>query len=262
MNTEEMKKILNWTWIALIVLVVFLGAHTLGALKDLKKNDPMFNSISVSGVGEVMAVPDIGTFSFSVSADAATVSAAQESVTKKIDAIIVGLKSIGIEEKDIKTSNYNVYPKYRYESGVCGPNYCPPSKQVPDGYTASHNISVKVRDTQKAGEAIAVAGENGATDISGISFTIDDPDKLMEEAQAMAIEDAKAKAKRLAKELDVRLVKIISFYDNSGGPMPYYNEVMGMGAADMAVKSSARPPTLPTGENQYTSNVTITYEIR
>ena len=57
MNTEEMKKILNLTWIALIVLVIFLGAQTLGALKGLKSDDPIFNSISVTGEGEAIAVP-------------------------------------------------------------------------------------------------------------------------------------------------------------------------------------------------------------
>ena len=124
-----------------------------------------------------------------------------------MDAALDGLKELGIEQKDIKTTDYTVWPKYTYESTICLPAYCPPSKQVPDGYTANHSVSVKVRKVKDAGRALALAGEKGATEISGISFTVDDPDKTLNEARAKAIADAKSKAKLLSKELGVRLVR-------------------------------------------------------
>ncbi|MFZ2484805.1 MAG: SIMPL domain-containing protein [Minisyncoccia bacterium] len=261
MNTPETQKVLKWAGIALIVLAVFLGVQTLGALKGLRGINPAYNSISVTGEGEAVSVPDIASFSFTVSADAKSVSDAQGQVTSKMDAILAELKTLGIEEKDIKTTDYSVWPKYTYEAMVCSSTYCPPGRQVADGYTANHSILVKIRDTEKAGEALAVAGDNGATGLSGISFTVDDPDKIMDEARAEAIKDAKEKAKTLSKELGVRLVRVVSFYDNTGGgPMPYYAEGMG---GDMMVKTQANPaPTLPTGENKVVVNVTVTYEIR
>ncbi|OHB10634.1 MAG: hypothetical protein A3G05_02035 [Candidatus Zambryskibacteria bacterium RIFCSPLOWO2_12_FULL_45_14] len=256
----ETQKVLKWAQVTLIVLALFLAVETLGALKDLRGINPAYNSLSVSGEGEVISVPDVATFSFSISADAKVASDAQNQVTKKMDAILAGLESLGIEEKDIKTTDYSIWPKYTYEPTICSPNYCPPGRQVEDGYTVSHSISVKVRKTEDAGKAIALVGEKGATGLSNISFTIDDPEKLLDEARALAIEDAKKKAKALSRELGVRLVRVVSFYDNTGGGIPYYAEGMG---GDMMIKTSVAPaPTLPTGENKTIVNVTVIYEIR
>jgi len=258
-NTEEVKKILKWVWVVLIVLAIFLAVETLGAFKNLRSIDPTFNSISVSGVGEAVSVPDIAVFSFTVSADAKIASDAQGKVAKSMDIILTELKALGIEEKDINTTDYSLLPKYTSETIVCSPTFCPPSRQVQDGYTASHNVSVKVRSTEDVGEALRVAGENGATGLSSISFTVDNPDKILDEARAEAIKDAKEKAKLLSKELGVRLVRVVSFYDNTGGgPMPYYAESLG----DNMVKTSAPAPTIPIGENKVNVSVTIVYEIR
>src|SRR3989344_577160 len=254
MNTEEARKVFKWVQVVLIVLAVFLAVEILGALKNLHSIDAAYNSVSVTGEGEAISVPDIASFSFTVSADAATPSDAQEQVTKQMDAALDGLKELGIEQKDIKTTDYTVWPKYTYESTICLPAYCPPSKQVPDGYTANHSVSVKVRKVKDAGRALALAGEKGATEISGISFTVDDPDKTLNEARAKAIADAKSKAKLLSKELGVRLVRVVSFYDNTGGgePVAYYAEGMGV---DM-VRSASVTPTIATGENKVVVNVT------
>ena len=260
-NTEEVKKVLKWVWVALVVLAIFLAVETLGALKNLRSIDPTYNSISVSGEGEAISVPDIAVFSFTVSRDAKVASDAQGQVTKSMDVILAELKALGIEEKDIKTTDYSLWPKYASEPIICSPTFCPPSRQVQDGYTASHNVSVKVRSTEDVGEALRIAGENGATGLSNISFTVDDPDKILDEARAEAIKDAREKAKLLSKELGVRLVRVVSFYDNTGGGVtPYYAEGLG---SDAMVKTAVAPaPTIPVGENKVTVNVTIVYEIR
>src|SRR3989338_56300 len=259
-NTEEVRKVLKWVWVALIILAIFLAVETLGALKNLRSIDPTYNSISVSGEGEAISVPDIAVFSFTVSRDAKVASDAQSEVTKSMDMILAELKALGIEKKDIKTTDYSLWPKYASEPIICSPTFCPPSRQVQDGYTASHNVSVKVRSTEDVGEALRVAGENGATGLSSISFPVANPDKIIDEARAEAIKDAKEKAKLLSKELGVRLVRVVSFYDNTGGgPTPYYAEGMG---GDMVKSSSTPVPTIPTGENKIKINVTVTYEIR
>ncbi|MEK7461857.1 MAG: SIMPL domain-containing protein [Patescibacteria group bacterium] len=259
-NTEEFKKVFKWVWIVLIVLALFLAVETFGRLKNLRNTDPTYNSISVSGVGEAVSIPDIATFSFTVSADAKVADDAQREVTKKMDAILSGLKALGIEDKDIKTTDYSLYPKYTFAQAVCSQTFCPPSRQIQDGYTVSHDVSVKVRSTDNVGKALALAGQSGATNISSITFTVDEPDKILDEARAEAIQDAREKAKLLAKALGVRLVRIVSFYDNTGGgPMPYAMEAMG---GDMMKAVSAPAPTIPTGENKVIINVTIVYEIR
>jgi len=262
MQNIEIQKIYKWAWIVLIILAVFLGAKTLDALKGLRSVDPAYNSISVSGEGEAFAVPDLATFTFTVSADTKTVSDAQTEVTKKMDAILSALKDLGIEEKDIKTTDYSAYPRYSYTQSICSPTSCSPSRQILEGYTASHSVTVKVRETEDAGAALSAAGDNGATNLSSISFTVDDMDKITEEARAAAIKQARDKAKTLSKELGVRLVRVVSFNDSTDGgyPIPYGREALGMGG-DMAV-AQAKAPTLPTGENKVRVVVNVVYEIR
>ncbi len=261
MQTQELYK---WGRIALIALTVFLAVSALGGLKSLRTIDPAYNSITVTGEGEAFAIPDVASFSFTVSADAKTVAAAQEEVTKKMDAILAKVKDLGIEDKDVKTTDYSVWPKYTYSQGVCTmqyPSNCSPGRQVQDGYTASHSVTVKVRDTEKAGEALSAAGSLGATNLSSLNFTVDDPDAVMNEARALAIEDAKEKAEILSKELGVRLVRVVSYSDGGNSPMPYYSrEAFGMGG-DTAVAQS-KAPTLPVGENKAQVSVSVTYEIR
>jgi uncharacterized protein YggE len=260
MDTPEIKNIYKWAWIVLIILAVFLGVQTLLSLKGLRETSPAHNSITVTGEGEAFAIPDLATFSFSVSAEAKTVSVAQEEVTKKVEAVMKALTDLGIEEKDIKTSDYSVWPKYVYSSQPCTPNFCPPSQQTQDGFTASHSVSVKVRDTEKAGEALAVAGANGATNLSSISFTVDDPDQITEEAREIAIEDAREQAEKLADELGVKLGAVVTFSEGRDGDvMPFYREVMAQaGNASAEDKAVA----LPMGENKVKIVVSVTYEIR
>ena len=247
--------------LALFMLVLALGMY---AQYTWKQTQSIYSAttISVSGEGEVTAVPDIGEFSFSVTAESEEAATAQKESADKVNAILAYLTENGVEEKDIKTENYSLYPKYRYEQRPCafGVSYCP-GEQVQDGFTVNQSVRVKVRDLDKAGDLIAGAGEQGATNLSGLSFTIDDEAVLKDEARAVAILDAKEKAEVLSRQLGVRLVKMVSYYENEGySPSPYY----GMGG-DMMLKSAMAESAdvdLPVGENTVRSQVTITYEIR
>jgi uncharacterized protein len=221
---------------------------------------PMPMNISVTGEGEVSAIPDVGQFSFSVMADGAEVAAAQEASGAKINDIMAYLKEQGVEEKDIKTENYNLYPKYRYEGGACMGGWCPPGKEIADGFEVSQTVSVKVRDTAKAGALIAGVGDKGATNISGLSFTIDDESKLKEEARSKAIADAKTKAEKIAADLGVEIVRVTSFYESEG----YYPSPYGYGGEMMmdAKAESFNGPSTPMGENTTKVQVNLSYEVK
>ncbi len=137
---------------------------------------------------------------------------------------------------------------------------CVPTESKIIGYEVSEYISVKVRDLAKSGDIVKGLGDIGISEINGPNFSIENEDKLKEEARKMAIDEAKEKAKALARDLGVRLVRIVNFSENGNYPMPMYAE--GMMAKDSVVSSSLRSPELPTGENKIISNVIITYEIR
>ncbi|HXK39099.1 MAG TPA: SIMPL domain-containing protein, partial [Candidatus Paceibacterota bacterium] len=136
-----------------------------------------------------------------------------------------------------------------------------PGKQVLVGYEVSQTLSVKVRDTKMAGDLLSGVGSRGATEVSGLSFTIDDEDALKAEARDKAIAQAKSKAEVLAKSLGVSLVRVVGFYENEGG-MPIY--AYGLGGDERMMTSSApkASPEIPVGQNKIVSNVSVTYEIR
>lgn len=255
-----------WYVQALIVLILVsviaaLVAYTKLTLHEARYGQYGMASISVQGEGEVMAKPDIGSFSFSVYAEGTDATAAQSDSADKINTIVAYLKDSGIEDRDIKTGNYTLNPKYRYETRVCAANmYCPPGNPIIDGYEVTETITVKVRDLSKAGDLITAVGDRGATNISGLSFTIDDESVLKAEARSSAIADAKAKAEKLAADLGVSLIRITGYYEDQAYPYAYGGAETMM--ARDAVSLQAKAPELPTGENTIKSTVSVTFEVK
>ena len=243
--------------IILIVVLVFVGKMICGDRGGWRGDNRTINTITVSGNGEIVVKPDIATVSFGVSAENLDVSKAQTESATKMNDIIGLLKTEGINEKDIKTTNYNIYPKYDYVKASL--DYYYGGKQVLVGYVVSQTVEVKIRDISKAGAILSGVGKFGATDVSGLSFTVDNQDIVKDQARDLAIQDAKTQAKVLAKGLGVKLMKITSFSESGNYPTYYGMEksmAAGMSNADVVV------PQILTGENKITSNVSITYEIK
>ncbi|MFZ2523578.1 MAG: SIMPL domain-containing protein [Minisyncoccia bacterium] len=264
LNEVQKKRLFNVVFITLVFLAAFLAFETLNTMKEGKyigKGLYSNNVISVTGKGEVTTVPDTGSFSYSVVEEGKTVKEAQDKASKKSNTVIEALKKLGIAEKDIKTDSYNSYPKYEYmKTELCSAGYCPPGKQVVIGYEVSQSISVKVRKTADAGSALTKVGELGVSNISGLSFVVDDMDAANAEARDKAISDAKAKAKVLAKSLGVKFNKIVNFQE--GGDYPVLYARGGMMKADvMSAEAAPIVPELPVGENKVVSTVTLSYEV-
>ena len=229
--------------------------------------------MSFDGEGDVSAMPNLATVSFTITGDATDMQDAQTKVTTKETAVLNFLNTSGVAKSDIQTQNYSSYPQYQYQNAVCptpiqpmsgetAPNaivYCPPSKQVLTGYEASEDISVQVRDLTKVGDIVAGIGAVGVSNISGPNYSIENQDALQEQARKIAITKAETKAQTLAKDLGISLGSIVNFSEDNGSPV-YPRPMMAMDAA--TTESAPAAPALPTGENKITSNVTITYEIR
>ncbi len=244
--------------ITLVTASVALAAYAYKTLFKAEAWDT--NTISVTGEAERTMIPDIATFSLAVRAEGADVAVVQSEAAEKNNAIVTFLKEQGIAEADIRTTSYNVTPRYRFEQAACTPMFCPPGRSVQDGFEVYQALEVKVRETSQAGDLLAGVGEAGATDISGLAFTIDDRSALASEAREAAIADAQEKADALAKALGVRLVRLVGFYEDEGyQPMPYY----GMGG-DMQLRSAemAVVPDIQPGESIVKSRVTLTYKIK
>lgn len=237
--------------LVLAFLVVFLMAktgETIRRTKEIGKAVPYEHQITVDGVGKVSGVPDIATVSMGIDTKGDTVAVAQQQNTDAMNALIAAVVALDVSKDDIQTSNYNVY-----ENTVYDPDSGETSS---DGWTVSQSLSIKVRDTSKISAVLDAAGKNGATNIYGPNFTIDDTSNLKNEAREEAIADATEKAEVLSETLGVRLERVVGYseWSDSGYPMPYYSADLaaGMGGASIEV--------LP-GTDEVTLNVSITFKL-
>ena len=258
----------SWVFIVLALAgalyLLTLAANTLAEYQYIGRDIDSQTTIAVAGDGEAYAAPDIATVSFSITNESKQSTEARKVVDEKMKKIHDFLTASGVLEKDIKTTGYNLSPKYEWQEQriVCIAYPCdqPPGKQVLTGYEVTQSVEVKVRKLDDAGKILGGLSDNGATNLSGLNFMVENEDAVQREAREEAIAKAKTKAGELAKDLGVSLVRIVSF--NEGGNYPIY---YGRASAKMELMSadSGMPPAdIPVGENKYTSNVTIVYEIR
>lgn len=259
---EKVWKTGMWVGILLSIFLAVVSIKELKSIGYVGKDTPIINSISVNGKGEEVTIPDVATFSFSVTETDKQVATAQEKATKRINAALEAVRSAGVVDKDIKTTSYNINPHYDYQQGVCNQFRCPPGKSILTGYDVSQTVEIKIRDLTKAGEIFSTIGTLGVDNVNNLTFSIDDIETVKAAARAKAIENAQAKAKQLSKQLGVHLVGITSFYDSSDDNFGPYYYGRGGDAAVSAVKEAVIPPQIPTGEQKITSTVTITYEIK
>lgn len=245
--------------------VLALLTYSYAALTEIKYIHSGPATISVEGKGEVFAAPDIASFNFNVEAKEDDAVSAQNKVSEIMDTVLAYLKESGVEEKDVKTNSFNLSPRYEYPESNCNEwGYCPRNGEpILVGYEVNQSVTVKVRDTEKAGEIISAIGEKGAMNVSRLSFTIDDEETLLAEAREMAIKDAREKAEVLAKNLDARIVRMNGYWEeNDGYPMPYGGRMESMMTFDAEEPASVKSASLPMGENTFTVQVNISYEIK
>src|SRR3990167_8230577 len=251
---------------ALVMLTVFLVVTT----KQIKNTATTTNTISFTGEGKVFAVPDIAAISFSILTEAITSKKAQDDNSVKSKKVVDFLKSQGIEDKDIKTSGYNVYPQYGNYPRPCPlpaqemmmepPSGTTPSSypciidniQKISGYQVNQSFEVKVRDLDKISAVLDGLVTAGANQVNNLGFQVDDIEKVKNEARELAIKDAKNKANTLKKQIGIRLGKIINYSEGGyyPGPMMYDSKAVGMGGGGEVA------PSIPAGESEITINVT------
>ena len=211
---------------------------------------------SVAGSGSVYAKADIANIQIGFrSGIKKTAAEATTEATTKMNEIIKALKKLGIEDKDIKTSDYSLNPSYKWTEA---------RGQELTGYEVYQNLTLKVRDLDKIGDVIARTTEQGANQVGNVNFTIDDEYELKNQAREMAIEKAKEKAELIAEQSGMKLGKIKSVYENAVSEpemMRYSNAKMTLEATDQAVGGLATP-TIQSGQNEVKVEVTLVYEVK
>ena len=264
------KHLKSYFIIGTVVFALLLGFWY---VKTYARSVPPMRTFSVQGEGKVVAIPDVALISFSVLTEGGKdLAALQKENTEKGNKIIAFIKKSGVESKDIQTESYTITPRYEnytcgiriLESGMLRPDgeeVCPPPAIV--GYSVYQQISVKVRDLGAAGAIVSGVVTEGANNVSGPNFTIDEPEKLQNEARAKAVANARTKARILARAGGFRLGKPVSIYEGYATPYPMRYALESAKAdgigGDMEV---ALAPTFEPGSEDIRASVSMTYEIR
>lgn len=204
-------------------------------------------TFDVTGEGKVTVSPDIALVTVGVQVNGQTVKAAQDEINAAINKVSEAVKKLGIDAKDIQTTNYNINPSYDYTNG-----------QKITGYSASTNLQIKVRKLELANSVIDTATANGANQVGGISFNVDDPTKLENEARTKAVADAKKKAEDASKIAGFKLGRIVNYSENQTGvPGPVPLRAMSI---DKAIGGT--PTQVEPGSSEITVSVTLSYDIQ
>lgn len=205
----------------------------------------------VSGEGKVSVTPDIAKVTLGIQESGQILKQVQDNLNKKSKTLVDAIKKQGIDEKDIKTTSYYIYPQYDYTN---------PNPRI-TGYSASTSYEVTIRDFDKVNEILAQATSAGANTAGGIALEVNDETKAkkLQEAREKAVAKAKEKAEGLAKAAGISLGKIINISESQGG-----NEIRPMYATskDLAAGGAPTPADIQPGETEITVTISLSYEIR
>ncbi|MEH6952192.1 SIMPL domain-containing protein [Nitrobacter sp. NHB1] len=184
-------------------------------------------TVSVTGEATISVPPDLARIEAGVTTDAKTAREASDANNAAMGKVLLALKSAGIAEKDYQTSRLSLQPQYANQNRS-GPN-------VLTGYRATNRVTVKLRDVAKIAGVIDAVTAAGANDIGGINFMVSNASKLLDDARAQAIADARRKAEIYAKAAGVTLGAPLSISEEgSPGPVMYRRAAAPM-AADIAI---------------------------
>jgi len=234
------KSIFVVTALLLAVLVSACGGPT--TVNQAAPVTP--RTISVSGAGQAFLVPDIAYIYLGVHTENPTASEAVTKNNAQTETMIKALRDFGIDAKDIRTTNFSIWPNDKYD----------PQTGAPTGektYVVDNTVYVTVRELDKLGDLLDTVVAAGANTVNSIQFDVADKDNVLKSARADAMKNAAAQAQELAEAAGVQLGEIQSIEFVDSQPSPFFEGKGGGGAADGAAS------TVPIQPGQLTFSVTV-----
>lgn len=202
--------------------------------------------LSVSARADASRVPDVATMSAGVVTQAADANAALRANAEQMNRLMRAIRDAGIPERDIQTAGLNIYPQYRHAENT---------SPTITGYQANNTVSVKLRDVARIGDVIDALVANGANQVNGPNFEIDQPEEAYDEARRKALELAQTRAAMYAESLGLRVRRIVSVSEGGGFTPPV--PMMRMAAMDVAQTGSPVSP----GENTVSISLDVVFEL-
>ncbi len=242
---EKQKNTLYLVGIITLVIIAILCIVWTVKVPTIPFQSIESKKITVSAEGKVSIKPDVAIINAGVEVKAKTAEEAQKQSDVKMNGLIAYLKSQGIDEKNLKTSNYSLYPEYFYPQN---------EKPVIVGFISRQDVEIKIVDLKKTSLTVGNLTNKGVNIINSISFQIDEPGKYQAEARADAIKKARVEAEKIANNLGVKLGKVVDYNEGVAGSQPYYKEMSGMGGG------GASP--IESGSQDIRVSVNIAFEIK
>lgn len=240
---------MNRIFCSLVLTAVMLAPAAMAQSAPAAQPAPMPETITVGGSGKVSVAPDRVTFTVGVQSVAATVDQAVNDNNQRVAAIIAALRKGGAAEKEIRTSNFSIFPQQDYSQG-----------QLPRilGYQVSNSVTVTRENVTDAGRLLQAAVNAGVNTSSGLSFLVSNPAAGRAQGLRAAYDDARAKATVLAQAAGRTLGRALVITEaGQTAPPPPYPQRMTMGkAADVS-----QVPVEP-GNEEMSFGVSVTFELR
>jgi uncharacterized protein YggE len=222
---------------------LFLGLALAGALAAPALAAD--RTLSMTGHGEVFSSPDMVSVTAGVTTSAATAGQALATNTARMQAVFATLEKLGVPQKNIQTMNFSVSPQYSNGENNMAPRLT--------SYQVNNDVSVRLDDVTRLGDALDALVSAGANQMNGISFAIREPAPLLEKARAGAVADARARAETYARAAGVTLGPILSISEGASEMRPLRM------AVPMAFAAKSVP--VASGEESVTADVSVVWEI-
>ena len=221
--------------------------------------------LSLSAEGRSRRTPDVAIFNAGVVTQAQNASAALSENSRRMDRVIAALKRAGIADRDIQTSAISLQPRYsnpeleaQIRARETRQPYVP-SNETPRiiGYDARNNVQVRVRRLELMGRIIDTLIEQGANQVDGPSFTLDEPRAALDEARVEAIAEGRQRAELYARAAGLRVARILSI--SEGGGFYPVQEIM-VTASRMGGPPPPPPPPTPVAPGELTLGVNVSMQ--
>jgi uncharacterized protein YggE len=229
---------------ALTVLFIFSN-EARAEMTDTGISRTTTPTIQIAGTGAVQARPDIATINIGVSTEDGNPQNAVSRNNAATSKVISEVEAGGIEKKDLRTSNFSVYPQYRTE----GEN----KRQVVT-YRVSNTVTVTIRDLDKVGDILTKVVSAGSNQISGPNFSVSNPEKYLDEARKKAVENAMSKANAYASAAGLKLGTILAMSEEATAA-PVFRGPMAMAKPGGSVPIEA-------GEESLQAQISLVIELK
>jgi uncharacterized protein len=226
---------------AVLVTVALSGVGRPDDARGEAAPRPRTDVVTVTGTGKIDTVPDRAEASFGVVTRAETAERAVEDNAEKMNAVIAALRDAGVAEKDIRTQELALNPRFEKDRGIVG-------------YDASNTV-VASSALDTLGAALDAAVAAGANRSYGLMLARSDRDDLYRDALAAAVDDARAKAEALADAGAFDVGDVVRV-EEGGGAMPMYEADAGAFAP-----MEQRTPLMP-GTQEIQASVSVSFAIR